>query len=106
MIGLAGIPFVECPHLPEQHGVFEAGGNDPERLRCGARTTVLHGVSGDWSCGRTSHRKEVAGGVMQYLKSRFTVTGEGSKKALENYEKGYVQIDWSDKGSGETKKAK
>ena len=35
---------------------------------------------------------------MQYLKSRFTVTGETSKKALENYQKGYAQIDWSENG--------
>jgi hypothetical protein len=33
---------------------------------------------------------------MQYLKSRFTVTGEASKTAEDNYRKGHAQIDWSE----------
>jgi hypothetical protein len=37
---------------------------------------------------------------MQYLKSRFTVTGEASKTAQEKYQKGYAKIDWSNKGKG------
>ena len=39
-----------------------------------------------------------AGESVQYLKSRFTVTGEMSKTALDNYRKGYEQIDWSSNG--------
>ena len=35
---------------------------------------------------------------MQYLKSRFTVMGEASKTAQENYQKGYEKIDWSERG--------
>ena len=42
---------------------------------------------------------------MQYLKSRFTVTGEASKAAQDNYQKGYAEIDWSEK-SENTKKRK
>ena len=42
---------------------------------------------------------------MQYLKNRFTVTGEASKTAQDNYQKGYLQIDWSEK-SKDTKKRK
>lgn len=41
---------------------------------------------------------------MQYLKSRFTVTGEASKTAQENYQKGYAKIDWSEKGEDNRKK--
>ncbi|MGD0266673.1 MAG: hypothetical protein ABSD47_17215 [Candidatus Methylomirabilota bacterium] len=41
---------------------------------------------------------------MQYLKSRFTVTGEASKTAQENYQKGYAKIDWSEKGKDNKKK--
>jgi hypothetical protein len=41
---------------------------------------------------------------MQYLKSRFTVTGEMSKTALDNYRKGYEQIDWSSNGKSSKEK--
>ena len=41
---------------------------------------------------------------MQYLKSRFIVTGEASKTAQENYQKGYTKIDWSEKGKDNKKK--
>ena len=41
---------------------------------------------------------------MQYLKSRFTVTGEMSKTAQDNYRKGYEQIDWSSNGKSSKEK--
>ena len=41
---------------------------------------------------------------MQYLKSRFTVTGEASKTAQGNYQKGYAKIDWSNKDKDNKKK--
>jgi hypothetical protein len=45
-----------------------------------------------------------AGENMQYLKSRFTVTGEMSKTAQDNYRKGYAQIDWSSNGKSSKEK--
>lgn len=45
-----------------------------------------------------NHGNTYAGEVMQYLKSRFTVMGEASKTAQENYQKGYEKIDWSERG--------